>query len=118
MEFVLTGSKCKSCGKIFFPKKRVCTNCLSIDNMESENLSKRGKLISYTINYVGTPGFDPPYAFGYIELPEGIWLYSELIVKGSFDELKLGMDVNLAEVETQKDKYGEAYLKWKFEPLS
>ena len=118
MEYVLTGSKCKSCGKVFFPKKRVCTNCLSIDNMEAENLSKRGKLVSYTINHVGMPGFDPPYAFGYVELPEGIWIYSTLKVKGSFDKLRIGMDVELAEVEGQEDEFGKTHLKWTFAPLS
>lgn len=118
MEPVLTGRICKTCGKIFFLKKRVCTNCLEIDNMEPKELSKVGKLISYTINYVGTPDFETPYAFGYIELPEGIWIYSTLVTEKPSKELKIGMNVQLVSVETQKDEFGRDHYKWEFKPLT
>jgi benzoylsuccinyl-CoA thiolase BbsA subunit len=85
--------------------------------MTGETLSNRGKLISYTINYVGTPGFETPYAFGYIELPEDIWIYSILLLNEPFEELRIGMDVQLAEVKTRKDEFGTEHLKWKFKPI-
>jgi benzoylsuccinyl-CoA thiolase BbsA subunit len=118
MEPVLTGRLCKTCGRVFFPKKRVCTNCLEIDNMVPKELSRVGKLISYTINYVGTPGFKTPYAFGYIELPEDIWIYSTLVTEEPSKELRIGMDVELVSVETQTDDFGRERFKWEFKPLA
>ena len=55
----LIGSRCKSCGDYFFPKRKTCCNpkCMSSD-LEEVPLSRRGKLWGYTINYYQPP---PPY---------------------------------------------------------
>jgi hypothetical protein len=34
-----------------------------------------------------------------------------------FEELRIGMDVQLAEVKTRKDEFGTEHLKWKFKPI-
>ena len=39
---VLVGSKCKVCGKVFFPQKKVCTQCFRDDVLEIHPLAKRG----------------------------------------------------------------------------
>ena len=44
----LYGSKCKNCGSIFFPPKRVCPKCGAIDQFEPFKLSRRGKIVTFT----------------------------------------------------------------------
>jgi uncharacterized OB-fold protein len=42
------------------------------------HLSHKGKLYSYTIVHMPSEHFDPPYAVGWIELPEGIKIFSQI----------------------------------------
>jgi uncharacterized OB-fold protein len=115
---VMVGSKCKNCGKIYFPKKRVCPSCLKIDEMEEVPLSKRGKLYSYTIAGVGPVGFKPPYAFGWVDLPEGVRVYSLLTQCEPFDEkLKLGIDVEMVMEKITQDYEGNEGYGYKFRPV-
>ena len=70
---VLVGSKCDACGKVFFPKKKVCPNCFE-GQLREVPLSKRGKLHSYTLSILGPPDMEKPFLCGFIDLPEGIKL--------------------------------------------
>ncbi len=44
----LYGVKCKKCGSIYFPPKRVCPKCGAIDEFEPFKLSRRGKIVTFT----------------------------------------------------------------------
>ena len=90
---VLLGAKCKQCGQIVFPKVEVCLNCLGQD-LEPTELSQNGKLYSYTIVHMPSEHFTPPYAIGWIELPEGIRIFSQ--IRGWQEQpLKTGMNMAL-----------------------
>ncbi|MHA1130681.1 MAG: zinc ribbon domain-containing protein [Candidatus Helarchaeota archaeon] len=73
-------SKCKKCGKIYFPVRHNCPDCLD-NEIENIPLSKRGKLYSYTITYMKplVKGVvKPPYANGILEFPERFKLFAIL----------------------------------------
>ncbi len=91
--WVLVGCRCEACGKTFFPKKEVCLNCFSRD-LKRINLSRQGKLYSFTIVHMPSGHFEPPYAIGWIELPEGIRIFSQLR-HWQEQPLKIGMDMEL-----------------------
>ncbi len=115
---ILMGSFCKDCNTIYFPQKRVCPNCMHIDRMELRELSKTGKLISFTTSYVGPPGFEPPYAYGWIDLPEGIRLFSLLTDCKPFEEkLRLDMPVEVVMDKIKVDSNGTEIYGYKFKPL-
>jgi len=64
------------------------------DDLEQIYLSQRGKLYSYTIVHMPSEHFDPPYAIGWIELQEGIKIFSQ--IKGWQEHpLTTGMDMSL-----------------------
>ena len=67
----LFGSRCKACGQLSFPPRKVCSRCFS-EEMENIPLSRNGKLYSYTIIEYPAPGLAGPYAIGYVDLPEGL----------------------------------------------
>jgi benzoylsuccinyl-CoA thiolase BbsA subunit len=119
----LVGSRCSKCKTTFFPKKTYCSNCVSDENMKVVPLSTRGKLASYSIameNLMGTVmGFTPPYAFGYVDLPEGIRLFALLIEVEPFKEkLKLNMDVEMVIQKIRQDEYENDVIGYVFKPVS
>lgn len=114
---VLAGSRCKSCGKIFFPKQKICSNCFKSE-MQEIPLSRTGKLYTYTIARYAPPGFKTPYAIGYVDLPEGVRVFSQLTECEPFEEkLKMGMDVEMVMGEISMDEEGVTKIGYKFKPL-
>ncbi len=112
----LLANKCQTCGKIFFPKVAVCTECLKTDSLEGIKLSSRGKLYTYTIVRVPTPGFKVPYAFGYIDLPEGLRVVSQIRAAEPLENnLQLGMDMELS-VGQVREEAGKPIIGYLFHP--
>lgn len=112
----LIGSKCKVCGKITFPQRLICSECFSED-LELLPLSQKGKLYTFTIIGYPPPGVEAPYAIGYVDLPEGVRVFS-ILVDWDKENLKLGMDVELVIGKFKEDKEGNEVLTYKFRPIS
>lgn len=47
---LLVGSKCKECGKVYFPRKKVCYKCFKNDTLEVHPMAKRGQIVTYSIS--------------------------------------------------------------------
>ena len=110
---ILVGSRCRQCGQVAFPKRKVCLKCLSQD-LESVDLSPGGKLYSYTIVHMPSEHFEPPYAIGWIELPEGIRVFSQL--RGwQENKLKTGADMELS-IEKLWEKEDREVMGFVFRP--
>lgn len=110
----LLGSRCKACAQIAFPPRAVCSNCFS-EEMENIPLSTKGKLYTYTIIGFPPPGMTAPYAIGYIDLPEGVRIFS-ILTDWDQESLKVGMDVELVLGKFREDKEGNEVLTYKFRP--
>jgi len=92
-EGTLLGARCRQCGQIIFPRRETCLNCLGKD-LEPVRLSRHGQLYSYTIVHMPSEHFPPPYAIGWIELAEGIRVFSQ--IRGWQESpLKTGRDMRL-----------------------
>jgi len=116
----LMGSRCHDCEEVFLGKVVACQCCQS-ENLESITLGRTGKLYSYTVvrhrppgNYKGPEPFEP-YAVGLVELPEGVRILSPLI-DCHFDELKIGMNLELVIEKLYEDEEGRNVLTYKFRP--
>lgn len=91
---------------------------MKIDHMEKRALSKQGKLVSYTVSYVGPEGFTPPYAYGWVDLPEGIRLFSLLTDCKPFEErLAIDRAVELVVEKIKEDPDGTEVHGFKFRPV-
>lgn len=85
--------------------------------MEEVHLSQRGKLHSYYISQIAPPGFKPPYAMGYVDLPEGVRLFSIFSLdKVSEHFLQVGMEVELVLEKIREDEEGNELIGYKFKP--
>ena len=86
--------------------------------MKEVALSTRGKLRDYCISQIAPPGFKPPYALGYVDLPEGVRLFSLLSLESFSEEnLKLDMDVELVIEKMKEDEMGNDLISYKFKPV-
>jgi len=64
----ISGTKCKTCGNVYFPPRADCYNCLGKD-MEWFDVSGTGKLVTYSKLEYAPVGFenDLPYAIALLD---------------------------------------------------
>lgn len=90
------GTRCKSCGLVFFPPRADCYQCLSSD-MEWFEVSGKGKLVTYSKLQYAPVGFeaDVPYCIALLD-------YGTFKVFGRIagdlpeNEIKIGMEMKTA----------------------
>jgi uncharacterized OB-fold protein len=112
-KWALVGGRCKQCEKIIYPHRDVCLNCLSQD-VEKLTLSRKGTLYSFTIVHMPSEHFEPPYAIGWIELPEGIRVFSPIRYRQGHP-LEIGMEMELA-IEKLWDEGEKGVTGYVFRP--
>lgn len=109
----LLAHKCRSCGKVYFPKVHFCANCFSAD-LEEIPLSRKGTLYTYTITYMPSFHFEPPYANGLVDTPEGARVFAPLAMVEN-KPFKIGMDMEL-EVGPLWREQGKEIIGYRFRP--
>ena len=117
-EGVLLGFRCRECGISSFGPASFCQACTA-DDLEGVELSKTGRLYSYTVVRVppaGWPG-QVPYTLGQVELPEGPHVMAE-VVGCQESDLKMGMPVELALRTVKSSDSAEERVVYKWRPIS
>jgi len=120
----LIGGHCKTCGRYFFPKfSTLHSPQCKLNDVEEVLLSRKGKLLSYTILYSESPppyrGPDPfaPYGIGLITLSEGINVVG-ILTGIPVEEIRTGTEYELVVEKLYTDESGKEVLTWKFKPAS
>ncbi|ABH00831.1 conserved hypothetical protein (plasmid) [Rhodococcus jostii RHA1] len=72
----LAASKCPQCGDVRLPARKICPN--DSTKCESVNLSGRGEIYESVQVSMAPRGFEPPYWVGYVDLEEGVRLFSQI----------------------------------------
>jgi len=87
------GTRCKNCGKTFFPPRVDCYNCLCSD-IEWFEISGRGRLLSYTKLMFAPVGFedDLPYMLGLADFGD-FKVFGRVSKEIPEEEIKVGMEV-------------------------
>jgi len=114
-ELRLIGGRNRKSGRIVFPLPS------DRESFEALELPQRGLLWSYTVQrfepksppYLADGPFQP-FAVGYVELPGALIVESRLI-DVQFDELHIGMPMELTTFALRKDEHG-ATLMFAFRP--
>jgi hypothetical protein len=101
----IMATRCKGCGKLYFPPRADCANCLSSE-MEWTELGGKGKLITYTTAFFAPVGFEgeAPYTLALAELDEGVRVFTRLSKDIREDEIKIGMDLKLVPIRLPNDR--------------
>ncbi|MBN1614206.1 MAG: OB-fold domain-containing protein [Deltaproteobacteria bacterium] len=116
-EGCLIGSRCRTCGECFYPKRFVCANCYSEDQEEIA-LSKRGSIFTYTIARVAYPGtpVTAPFVTAQVQLPEKVQVLS-LVTDIDLNDVKIGTEVDLYFWKTGEDDQGNEVMAFAFRPV-
>ena len=119
----LIATHCKSCGDTFFPKIFTCRNPGCKEKaVEEVALSRRGKLLSYTILHYPPPppfivsGTYEPRAVAEVDMPEGLRLVAPM-TRCDLKDIKIGMTMEIVLDRLYEDKEGKEIIGWKFRPL-
>lgn len=114
---MLVAQRCATCGKVAFPRKRVCPGCFG-ESLEEQVLGRTGTLHTYTCTYLGSPHLPAPYVIGFVDLPEGIRLLSLIVDCEPWDEvLEVGMPMEMTIGPLMPDAQGETLYTYKFRPV-
>jgi uncharacterized OB-fold protein len=87
----LKGGRCGSCGKVTFPLPTICPGCRG-EMIDPTPLSTQGRVFEWTTVWKGAPGFTAPYHVGYVDLPEGIRLFTQFELEAN-ESLDHGQEV-------------------------
>ena len=108
----LLGGRCAACGVLRFPHRNVCAACQATD-LALVPLATSGTVYTFTVVRNKPPGYlgDVPYAFGFVELPEGLRVIATIAAE-DVDAIAIG-DVVEFELLTLGSK-PEAVLSYCF----
>lgn len=115
----LEGCRCGSCGAVFLGQRAHCSKCGARDNMETIRLSSSGSLYSYSIVHRSFPGIEVPYVSAIVDLDGGGTVKGNLInVEPDPAKIPFGLPVEVVfgDALGRKDRDGNAYLAYFFQP--
>jgi hydroxymethylglutaryl-CoA synthase len=95
----LYGMKCNKCGALQYPVRRVCANCGEKDDHKNVKLARKGKVFTYTHDYLLGPGNFPsdgisPTSRVLVELDDGCRMWLEM-TDHDIEEVNIGTPVEL-----------------------
>ena len=117
----LEGHKCGACNATFLGVRETCSKCGARDQMEPVTLPTRGKLYSYSIVHRSFPGIEVPYISAIVDLEDGTAIKGNLInVEPDPQNIEFDMPVEVVfdDALGRKDKDGNSYLSYFFQPAS
>ena len=109
----LVGVKCRRCGVIHFPRRRACDKCGAKDEMDDFKLGRRGRIYTYTNDYVYLNP-DPPETLAVIDLEGGGRFYGQVTDMNPKD-VRIGLEVELG-FRKLHDGQGLPNYFWKARP--
>lgn len=114
----LIGGFCAACRRYHFPRLATCPYCSAADCTE-RLLSDRGTLYLFTTVTSRPPGGyrgSVPFAFGVVELPEGLRVISRL-TEPDFGRLHFGQRMRLVLTPLHTDDEGRQVISYAFAPV-
>jgi uncharacterized OB-fold protein len=103
-------TRCKQCGKTYFPPRLDCPDCISSEVEWFE--IKKGKLLTYTVVNYGPSGFeaDAPYTLALGEF-DGVQILARLSREIKESDIKVGMDLTVSPVKLPNDRLAYEFKK-------
>ncbi|HXG19444.1 MAG TPA: OB-fold domain-containing protein, partial [Methylomirabilota bacterium] len=111
----LHGGKCPKCGTTQFPIHRICIECGYRDGLEEVKLSRKGKLFTFTHDYL-TETPDPPTTHAVVDLDNGGRVYVQM-TDCEPERVEIGMPLELT-FRKYHEGYGIKNYFWKARPVN
>lgn len=96
----LVGLKCKKCGYLHFPARKICKSCGAVEEFEEVKLSGRGRVYSYTVIEQGATVYEHTeeaavggaFPVAIVELEEGVRVMGQITECDPYS-VRVGMEV-------------------------
>jgi uncharacterized OB-fold protein len=113
----LVGGECTSCKAISFPMQSICPRCTGTQ-IGQVHLSRRGKLYTFTEVFQKPPDYEGPvpYFIGRVQLPEGVFILSQL--KAKREDLHINLDMELLVEPLDTGDACNSSMSYKFRPVA
>jgi uncharacterized OB-fold protein len=116
-EIRLTGSKCASCQRVYFPPLKICPDCLDDGQpLQSVFLSKTGTISSYSVAQVAPSGYESPHVQAYIKMEEGVKIFTLMIDCGGGTKIANNMPAEMVVISVGENEDGAKLLSYRFTP--
>jgi hypothetical protein len=114
----LEGSRCGRCRAVFLGERSTCSSCGAREGLERKRLANTGTLYVYSIVHRSFPGIQVPYVSAVVDLDGGGTVKGNLVhIDPDPEKIRMGMPVEVIyEVAPQKDREGNSYLTYYFQP--
>jgi hydroxymethylglutaryl-CoA synthase len=113
--YKLHGYRCLNCGKIQYPKQRVCISCQSKDSFESVRLAnKRASLFTFTVDFLNADP-DPPSVMSVVDFEGGGRAYLMMTDRNPAD-VKIEQEVEMT-FRRMYEAEGFVNYYWKCRPV-
>jgi uncharacterized OB-fold protein len=109
---VLVGARCGACGTRVFPRPSVCPHCMS-EEIQAEDMSRTGTLYAYSTVHVGARKWHKPFTLGYVDLDNGVRVFSHIMG----DKLAMEGRVQLDVAELGRGEDGKPIVSFVFRPV-
>ncbi|HTQ15104.1 MAG TPA: Zn-ribbon domain-containing OB-fold protein [Rhizomicrobium sp.] len=116
----LAGSKCGKCGTVFVGERDTCAKCFARGQMKDVKLADTGRLYNFTVVHRNFPGVPVPFVSAIVDLDGGGVLKGNLVgIEPDSEKIKFDMPVKVVYRDAgSKDKEGNSYLAYFFEPAN
>ncbi len=117
----LEGLKCAACSAVFIGERSTCAKCGARDKLDTVRLGSTGKLYSFSIVYRSFPGIEVPYISAIVDLDGGGTIKGNLInvePDPANIEFDMPVDVVFADALGRKDRDGNSYISYFFQPAA
>ena len=107
----IRATKCRKCGRVFFPPQADCSSCLESD-MDWVKVEGNGKIISFTkVNY-GPTGFesDVPYILALADFGE-VKVFGRFSKEIPEEQIKVGMVVKIQAVSLPNGQVSYQFIR-------
>ncbi len=93
---VVAGTRCKNCGKLYFPPRVDCLDCRKSE-VEWVPIEGKTKLVTFTQVYFAPPAFEQstPYILGLAEFDNGLRVFAPVSRDIDLEELKPDLELLL-----------------------
>ena len=93
---VVAGTRCKNCGKLYFPPRADCLDCRKSE-VEWVPIEGKAKLVTFTEVHFGPPAFEQstPYVLGLAEFDNGLRVFAPIGRDVDWKELRPDLELVL-----------------------
>lgn len=108
----VSGTRCKKCGKSFFPPRADCFNCFCSE-MEWFEITGVGQLISYSTLIYAPTGFEQelPFTIALVQFSSDLKLFGRLSRKIKEEKIKIGMRLRAAPIKLPNGRVSYEFRK-------